>query len=209
MNNVKILGQDYEIIISNEEEDHRLVDKYAICERYSKEIIFNTLEIRDIDKAKNLNDLQTIIVNHEIIHSFFHESGLSMYCEDEILVQYLAVQLEKICKASAKANTIYKKLVDNTSDSLDKEIIYLAGPITGVKNYKEIFMNYQDAYEKEGYIVLNPAILPHGLKDYLDICYKMIDQATVVYFLPGWENSIGATFEYKYCLQTNKKFETL
>lgn len=85
-------------------------------------------------------------------------------------------------------------------------IVYLAGPITGISNYKETFNTYETFYQNLGFIVLNPATLPEGLKDYMDICYKMIDQADAVIFLPKWQVSIGANLEMRYCLQTNKPF---
>ena len=76
--------------------------------------------------------------------------------------------------------------------------IYIAGPITGVFNYKQSFLKAESELKSKGHIVLNPAYLPEGLKDYMPICYAMIDQADGVYFLNGWKDSVGAKLEYEY-----------
>ena len=77
-------------------------------------------------------------------------------------------------------------------------IVYIAGPITGVLNYKEAFDVAEAELKEKGHIVLNPSTLPSGLNEYMEICYKMIDQADSIYLLNGWQNSIGATAEKKY-----------
>lgn len=77
--------------------------------------------------------------------------------------------------------------------------IYLAGPITGVPDYRAHFLEAKWALEKQGYIVLNPAELPEGMEpaDYMRICLAMLDVADAVYMLPGWGKSIGAGIEYQ------------
>lgn len=88
-----------------------------------------------------------------------------------------------------------------------KNIIYLAGPITGVPNYKETFKQYEDYLKKKGYTVLNPAnTLPTGLtnEQYMHACLNLIDCADVVLFLPGSEDSKGAQCEFHYCRYINK-----
>ena len=46
---------------------------------------------------------------------------------------------------------------------MPKPIIYLAGPISGVDDYRDRFGTYKAAYTFNGYIVLNPAELPDGM----------------------------------------------
>lgn len=84
--------------------------------------------------------------------------------------------------------------------------VYIAGPITGVTNYKEVFAGARAALEKLGYIVLNPAELPYGMAagDYMRICIAMLDVADAVYMLPGWGKSLGAGIEYQLARYTGK-----
>lgn len=86
-------------------------------------------------------------------------------------------------------------------------IVYLAGPITGVYDYKNKFRAAEDRMKDMGHIVMNPAFLPAGLRkesDYMDICRQMIDKCDAVYFLTGWTNSQGAGKEFNYANDTGK-----
>lgn len=87
-----------------------------------------------------------------------------------------------------------------------KPKIYIAGKITGDPDYKAKFNAAAEAYEKHGFIVLNPAWMPEGMQkaDYMRICFAMIDTADVVAFLPGYELSAGAQLELQYCLYIDK-----
>ena len=90
---------------------------------------------------------------------------------------------------------------------MDKNIIYIAGPITGVPNYKETFKQYEDYLKAKGYTVLNPtAVLPEGLtnQQYMHACLNLIDCADAVLFLPGSDESKGALCEFNYCRYIDK-----
>ncbi len=79
--------------------------------------------------------------------------------------------------------------------------VYIAGPMTGHKdcNRAEFFSIAADLKDL-GYIVLNPATLPEGLKqgEYMDICLAMVRAASAIYMLKGYENSKGALTEFAY-----------
>lgn len=85
--------------------------------------------------------------------------------------------------------------------------VYIAGKITGDPKYPEKFWRVEVDLERQGHIVLNPAMLPEGMApaDYMRICFAMIDCADLVAFLPDWKESRGACLEYEYCKYVGKK----
>ncbi len=85
--------------------------------------------------------------------------------------------------------------------------VFISGQITGDPNYKEKFRVVQRILEGDGKTVINPSVLPQGLTpaDYMRICFAMIDSADVVAFLPGWNQSKGASLEHAWCQYTGKQ----
>lgn len=85
--------------------------------------------------------------------------------------------------------------------------VYIAGKITGDRNYKAKFKAAQKALEQQCHTVLNPAIMPAGLTpgDYMRVCFAMIDTAEIVLFLPDYTDSRGARLEWDYCQYTGKQ----
>lgn len=87
------------------------------------------------------------------------------------------------------------------------KVIYLSGPITEDPDYKKKFNDAEVLLSgRLGHKVLNPAVLPQGLTEaqYMRIDLAMLDSADVVVFLPGWENSRGASIERSYCHKIDK-----
>ena len=84
--------------------------------------------------------------------------------------------------------------------------IYIAGKITGDKQYKAKFGAAAKALKAAGHVVLNPATLPAGLTDadYMRIGMAMLDTADQVVFLPGYKESKGAMVEWAYCQRIGK-----
>lgn len=84
--------------------------------------------------------------------------------------------------------------------------IYIAGPITGVENYRHPFDIMEARLAEQGCQVLTPIVFPEGLTsaDYMRMCFAMIDVAECVLFLEGWENSAGAQLEHQYCAYIGK-----
>lgn len=85
--------------------------------------------------------------------------------------------------------------------------VYIAGKITGDRNYRKKFSCAQEDLEGQGFTVLNPAKLPEGLlpEDYMRICMAMLDSADIVAFLPDYEQSRGAQIEWAWCQYVSKK----
>lgn len=84
---VNILGTCYEIqrVKSSEIDNHA-----GLCEFYKKKLSISLDE--DFD---NIEDKQRVY-RHEIMHAFFHESGLISYADDEVLCNFLASQFPKL-----------------------------------------------------------------------------------------------------------------
>jgi nucleoside 2-deoxyribosyltransferase len=86
------------------------------------------------------------------------------------------------------------------------KVVYISGPITGVKNYWEAFEQAEEDLQGLGYIALNPARLPEGMTNsqYMRTCFAMIDSADAVITLEGWIRSAGASLEVNYCQYVKK-----
>ena len=85
--------------------------------------------------------------------------------------------------------------------------VYIAGRITGDKNYREKFMDEEINLMSQGHHVMNPAILPDGFEyhEYLRICKAMLRACDVVVFLPDWHSSRGARIERQWAEKHRKK----
>lgn len=84
--------------------------------------------------------------------------------------------------------------------------LFISGRISGNKYYKAEFENAKRYYEKQGYTVVIPSVLPIGLSnaDYARICLAMLDSCDEAAFLPNWEMSPGARLEHAYCTYVQK-----
>ena len=92
-----------------------------------------------------------------------------------------------------------------------RKTIYISGAITGKKNYMADFRNAEMHLAKQiakGNLqytsVINPAkvnsVLPLDFewKDYMEVCYRLIDLCDGIYMLKGFETSKGANRELVY-----------
>ena len=76
--------------------------------------------------------------------------------------------------------------------------IYISGPITGVENFREIFLKKQLELEKLGNEVVNPALLylimpsSSTWQEYMDICIPLLKLCDKITMLKGYENSRGS-----------------
>lgn len=77
-------------------------------------------------------------------------------------------------------------------------IIYICGPMKGIKDFNRPAFNITAALlEEGGDVVLNPAVLPSGLSQpqYMDICLAMLRSADAIFLLNRWELSSAAQAE--------------
>lgn len=87
--------------------------------------------------------------------------------------------------------------------------VYIAGKITGTKDYMERFSRAENWLNENGYrnMVINPAKISDGLpnetttySDYIRIGLSMLDTCDSIFMLRGWEDSPGALLELQYAV---------
>ena len=85
-------------------------------------------------------------------------------------------------------------------------VIYIAGPITGVSEYWKPFLEARTELRRLNLRVLDPTTLPEGMTtaQYMRVCLAMVDDADALLLLPGWDNSQGATVEAMYARYIGK-----
>lgn len=86
--------------------------------------------------------------------------------------------------------------------------VYIAGPMSGLKDFNRDAFFEADEYLKDlckAGVVLNPAVEPNGLThdEYMAIGKLKLAMAEVVAFLPGWQESKGAMEEFSEALKKN------
>ena len=77
-------------------------------------------------------------------------------------------------------------------------IIYIAGKMAGVKDYKYKFLKAEYKLREAGHIVINPAVLPEGMDGtrYMPICLAMLQQADAICIIgDDWQESAGVKTE--------------
>lgn len=87
-----------------------------------------------------------------------------------------------------------------------KRTMYIAGAITGVENYKDLFAEAEQVLKRAGYETFNPTCLPPGMEyeSYLRIGKQIIEEVDGIYMLENWEDSEGAKIEHEYAKKLGK-----
>ena len=89
--------------------------------------------------------------------------------------------------------------------------IYISGPITGVKDYDQIFKSAHKDLESIGKGVLDLVDMTKNLtvqleyETYMKMAFALIDDADEIYMLQGWERSAGANRELGYAIGKGKR----
>lgn len=107
---INILGTDYLISVCSEEERPKLDDNNGMAELYSHELVVKTGYEDDPQTFSNVEGYKHKVLRHECFHALFHEAGHDDYCNDEKLVNALAVMWPKI------------KRIMEAADSMDLEV---------------------------------------------------------------------------------------
>ena len=94
---VTVLGQEYDIEFVDGID---MGSDDGMCNSYSKVISIRKQEdLFSDDSCASDNDRNLRlreVIRHELVHAFLYESGLECYNEDEVLVDWIARQLDKI-----------------------------------------------------------------------------------------------------------------
>ena len=91
-----VLGTNYRIMLQKVEENSKLEGNNGIAELYNREVIVRTGYESDPLTFENIESFKHKVLTHELFHAIFHEAGHDDYCEDEKLVNALAVMWPKI-----------------------------------------------------------------------------------------------------------------
>lgn len=89
--------------------------------------------------------------------------------------------------------------------------IYISGAITGTNDYMERFADAEERLVRLGHSILNPAKVNAQLPsdttygEYMEMSITMLAMADAIYMLSGWEKSKGASREYLYAVEHEKK----
>lgn len=116
---VNVLGTEYTITVKKYEEDEvferRSIDGYH--DGLAKQIVvcdMSTYKGWEHESAETIKASQKETLRHEIVHAFFHESGLAdssltfdgAWAKNEELVDWIAIQGPKIYKAWQEAGAV-------------------------------------------------------------------------------------------------------
>lgn len=92
--------------------------------------------------------------------------------------------------------------------------IYISGPVTDEPNYMQNFQSAEDKIKIDfpGAEIVNPAkinsMLPSDFshKDYMDVCYLLLNKCDYIYMLKNWKKSAGVNQEYGYAYAKDMVF---
>lgn len=109
---VNVLGTNYKVIITSEEDKPKLRECDGYMDPSTKEIVvgkFNT----DLMSVDNLKAYTKKVMRHEIIHAFLYESGLwnnscktKAWAQSEEMTDWIAIQFSKILDVFVQCDCI-------------------------------------------------------------------------------------------------------
>lgn len=108
---VSILGTEYRIVVTNEEETPAMADASGLTDDTVHTIFLDDCSTyRDDCGKKDLDQYMRRVLRHEIVHAFLYESGLAVssmeateWAINEEMVDWFARQSPKIFRAFKEA----------------------------------------------------------------------------------------------------------
>lgn len=116
---INVLGAEYTVTVKKYNEDEvferRSIDGY--CDGLTKQIVYcdmHTYKGWEHESQETIEAAQKETMRHEIVHAFFHESGLAdsslnldgAWAKNEEMVDWIALQGQKIYKAWQEAGAL-------------------------------------------------------------------------------------------------------
>lgn len=107
MKTVSILGTEYKVEIIQSKEDENLKGKDGYMDKTTKRIVVEDFK-PEPGSVDDLEAYKRMVLRHEIIHAFLHESGLDTcsFAHNEEMVDYFALQAPKMIKAFREADAL-------------------------------------------------------------------------------------------------------
>ena len=104
-NKISILGTDYDLEIVARSSDPTMIGDGYVDTSVKKIRVADMLEEDSRQAKKDLKKYQMDVIRHELVHAFLYESGLDSesWGRDEMIVDWIALQLPKINRAVAQA----------------------------------------------------------------------------------------------------------
>lgn len=107
---VNVLGTEYTIIESSEQEDINLTDADGYCDTSIKQCVIDDAKSVEgqVGTKGDLEAYKKKVVMHELIHAFLYESGLDVetWARNEEMVDWIAIQFPKMLKAFQDAEVL-------------------------------------------------------------------------------------------------------
>lgn len=94
---INILGIEYTLTSMHSSKDAKLYGKDGYTDFTSKKIVIREdMADNSPDDSENIDLYVNYVIRHEIAHAFLYESGLAEMSNDEMLVDWIALQFPKI-----------------------------------------------------------------------------------------------------------------
>lgn len=119
---VDILGQVYMIRFVPWDADPVLAQAMGYCDFYNKEIIVRATHPEHPLNCGNMDEVSLHTIRHEMTHAFMFESGLdasSEYARNEELIDWIALQIPKMCASMLDAQALYEQLIGGAENESD------------------------------------------------------------------------------------------
>lgn len=106
MNNINIIGVEYNITHTSPDKDKTLKNKDGYCDITTKDIVIDNNLIANCREESNHEYLKRVVLRHEITHAILWELGLTANTgtNEEQIADFIGIQYPKIKKIFESLN---------------------------------------------------------------------------------------------------------